>query len=76
MEPWFRWSWLLGIKPVHPKGWTTLGVWFVVAIPLMLASLGLLGEQPVLRAIASAAFVGSAIGFFWLVFWRLEGPSD
>jgi hypothetical protein len=76
MEPWFRWSWLLGIKPVHPNGWTALGVWFLVAIPLMLGGIGMFGEQPVLQALCSVAFAASAVGFFWLVFWRFEGRSD
>jgi hypothetical protein len=76
MEPWFGWSYLLGIKPVHPNGWVALGLWFIVAIPLGLGALGAFEEHPILRAICSIAFVASALAFFWLVFWKFEERPD
>ena len=76
MEPWFRWSWSLGIKPVHPNGWKTVGVAFLLSVPLMLGAVGAFGEQPVLQALSSIAFVAVGLLFFWLVYSRLEGRSD
>ena len=72
MEPWFGWSYLLGIKPIHPNGWAALGAWFLLAIPLGLGSLGIFGEQAVLQALCSIGFVVSGVAFFWLVFRRFE----
>jgi hypothetical protein len=66
----------LELSQFTPNGWTALGVWFLVAIPLMLGGIGMFGEQPVLQALCSVAFAASAVGFFWLVFWRFEGRSD
>ncbi|HUE78154.1 MAG TPA: hypothetical protein VMN38_00790 [Sphingomicrobium sp.] len=76
MEPWFGWSWLLGIKPVHPNGWAALGVWFLVAIPLMFGSVGAFGEQSAVQVLCAVAFVASAVVFFWLVFLKFQEPSE
>ena len=76
MEPWFRWSWLLGIKPVHSSGWAETGIFFLVAVPLMFGSLGAFGEHLVITAFCSMAFVASVVAFFWLVFWKLDDGSD
>jgi len=67
---------LLGIKPVHASGWVALGVWFIVAIPLGLAALGVFGEYPIIRGAGSVAFVASSIAFFGLVFWKFENLPD
>jgi hypothetical protein len=42
----------------------------------MLASLGLLGEQPVVRGSSAVALLASALGFFWLVVRRFAVRSD
>jgi hypothetical protein len=76
MEPWFGWPWLLGIKPVHPNGWTALGVWFLVAVPLMFGSVGAFGHQSAVQALCAVTFVASSVAFFWIVFWRFQGPSE
>ena len=72
MEPWFAWSWLIGIKPVHPNGWVALGVYWVVAIPLMFGALGAFALGPLVQAIAAIAFVTASLATFALVYWRFK----
>lgn len=71
-EPWFRWSYALGIRPIHPKGWTVVGLWFLVAIPSGLVAIGVGEVNAILRAISAFLFLGSGIAFFATVFWKFD----
>ena len=71
MEPWFKWSWLHGIKPIHPNGRIVTRAYLMIAIPCMFASLGVFGIGPVLRAIAVAVFLASGVAYWVLVYWNL-----
>lgn len=72
MEPWFEWSWLLGIRPVHPNGWVALGCYLLVSTLLAPGSLGMFGNYPLLRAICALGFLASSLAFFWTVFWNFS----
>lgn len=76
MEPWFDWSWLLGIKPVHPNGWLALGCYLLASAALALGALGMFGELPLLKAVCAIGFVGASLLFFWIVFWYFRSSSD
>ena len=71
-EPWFRWSYALGIRPIHPKGSTAVGMWFSVAIPSGLISIGVGDLNAVFRAMAALLFLASGIGFSATVFWMFD----
>ena len=76
MEPWFAWSYLLGIRPIHPSGWVALGTWFLVGAPLGFGFIGAFGDSPFLRAICAFGFAASAVAFFWLVLSRMAERAD
>ena len=72
MEPWFAWSWLIGIKPIHPNGWVAIGMYWLVAIPLMFGGLGAFDLGPLVQAMAAIAFVAASLAMFGIVYSRLK----
>ena len=62
MEPWFEWSWLTGIKPIHPNGWLFAGIFWIIEAPLMFVTAGAFNLGPIIQIVAGAAFllVGAA----------------
>lgn len=71
-EPWFRWSIIYGIEPIHKNGWTLIGLYFVFAIPSGLMALGLLEYQNITRPIGIITFLAVSLGFFGKIFSRME----
>src|SRR4030095_8659042 len=69
-EPWFRCSWIHGIKPIHANGWIALGA-FLAAVLIFGGAL-LSTHNQIAEAICTIGFVGSALAYFALVYWKLE----
>jgi len=72
MEPWFEWSWIPGIKPIHSNGWLFAGVFWIIEAPLLFATVGAFGLNPVLQILAGAAFLLFAIGGFAFTFSKFR----
>lgn len=71
-EKWFSWSWALGIKPIHPRGYLAITVWLAIAIPCGLASIGTWDVPIGVRIFSTVLFVVSNLAFFWTVFWKMR----
>ena len=62
----------MGIKPIHLNGWVAVGVYWIVAIPLMFGGLGGFRLGPIVEAAAAAAFLAASLAMFALVIWRFK----
>lgn len=72
MEPWFEWSWLLGIKPIHPNGWLVVAGFWIIEAPLMFAAVGAFKLGPLIQVIAAAVFAVVAFTTFVFVFSKFK----
>ena len=76
MEPWFEWSWLFGIKPIHPNGWlVAVGFWIIEA-PLMFAALGAFDLDPLAQATAAFLFIVVGFAIFAFTFSKFKDGGD
>ena len=71
-DPWFRRSWLGGIKPIHPRGRQIIWLYTLVSLALMPFAVGLIGDWPVIEVIAGVVFVAVSLVFWWVAFWNMS----
>lgn len=76
MEPWFEWSWLLGIKPIHPYGWLLVALFWSIEIPLMFAVVGYFELATIHQLAAVVGFVAVGLTAFAITFWKLKDRDE
>lgn len=71
-NPWFRWSYLFGIRPVHRNGYLAIGGWLLIAVPSAFVATGAAGSSDIARITAAIVFIATNLTFFWVVFLNLS----
>lgn len=72
MEPWFEWSWPVGIKPIHRNGWILAAGFWVIEGGLLFATVGAFHLAPFIQAVAAFLFMIIGITIFVLTASRFK----
>jgi hypothetical protein len=75
-EPWFTWSFLHGIKPIHAYGWAFLSLWIMLSLTLALVALGEFKASTLIRMGSGVSFIGTCAAFAWIVFRTFDRRSQ
>lgn len=74
--PRFKWSRLLGIRPVNQSAYLALTFWVLVAVPSGLVAIGTTNAPEIFAFACALIFILSTLAFFWVVFYNISGDHS